>query len=103
MPLVKEVNFNDPTFPNPTFISEWINLEASSYTVYTVFCSENCDLVINWAVDDGFQIIDSTTVSLTGGTTEEIIPISKALFAQYTVINIASNPANLKVQLFFYS
>ena len=103
MPLVKEVNFNNPTFPNPTYESEWINMEASSYVVYTVFCSENADLQINYAVDSAFQIIDSDTLSLTGGTTAEMIPISKTLFAQFTVINISSIPSDLKVQLFFFS
>ena len=102
MPIIKEVFVNNNTYPDPTYVSEWINLESSSYTVFTVFCSENCSLQINWAVDDQYQVIDSDSVNLIGGDTEEIVSLTKTRFVQYTVISIASNPCTLRLQAFFW-
>lgn len=103
MPLIKDIFLNDTNYPDSTYTSEWTNLESSSYTVFTVYCSEDCDIVVNWAVDNQFQIFDTDTVSLTGGTAEEIVLGTKASFAQYQVLNIASTPSDLKLQAWFYT
>ena len=103
MVLLKKVNFDDPSYPLSSFESEWINLEGSKYVIYTVYCSEDCDIQISWSFDDQFQVCDVDTVSLTGGTSQEQVLLSKNLFARFEVQSIASTPSDLKVQLFFFN
>ena len=52
-------------------------------------------------VDSQFQVISTDTYSLTGGTEQSIIVPITSHYVQIFVNNIASNPCDLKTQVFF--
>ena len=101
MVLLKEVNFNIPVFTAGNYVSEWINLESSSYVSYSVYSSNSCSVEINYSVDSLHQIIDTTTLALVGPSSVNISDNTKYKFAQYTVSGVP-NPSDLKVQAFFF-
>ena len=102
MVLLKKVNFDNPTYPSASYISDWYNLEASKYIIYSVYCSEDCTLRVNWAFDNQYEITDTDELNLTGGTSQELVLLSKNLFARFEVDAIASTPSDLKVQVLFF-
>ena len=39
--------FNDPAYASTSRITDWINVSAANSLTNSVFCSEDCDVVIN--------------------------------------------------------
>jgi len=95
------VFLNNQAYAQTSRQSEWINVSIASNLSYIVYCSENCQCVIEWSVDDDFQIVRTDTFNLVGGSTLNIhIPV-KFRYARFNVNNILSVPCDLKCQLFF--
>ena len=101
MAPIKEIFQNNPSYPDPSYISEWINADASSYITYTVYCDQNCDVQLDWAVDDSYQVIRTETIPLIAPTTVDVTYPTIARFIRFSVVNIAANPCNLKTSAFF--
>jgi len=101
MPEIQQVFQNTPNFNNSSFETQFIFLGDISTLKFTVFCDQNCDFGFRWSVDNNFQVIDTDTFSLTGGTTGEVIQPITARYCQFFVNNFASLPVDLKTQSFF--
>lgn len=102
MPEAFDVYFNNANHGSSSRVSQWINVSNSESLIYTVHCSQNCDVVVEWsATDNPIQIIETDTYPLVANIDVKI-PISiKWRFARFSVKNIASTPCDLKCQLFF--
>ena len=98
---ITDLFFNDPTYALTSRTKDWLNVSAANSITYSVYCSEDCDMVINWAVDDQFEIIETNTSSLTGGNAKTIYMSIKAHFTRFNVTSIVSTPNDLKTQVFF--
>ncbi|MHA2039582.1 MAG: hypothetical protein ACW98X_24440 [Promethearchaeota archaeon] len=102
MPELTEAFINLTDYPDPTYVTEWFNVSSSQNIVFTAFSDQNFDMVVEWSVDNQHQIIDTDVKNIVGGSTGEFFLPIKSRFARLSVINIASNPAVLRVQAFFF-
>jgi hypothetical protein len=102
MPELIEAYINDPVYPDPTYVTEWFNISSSQSLVFTAYCDQDFDMVIDWAVDSQYQIIDTDVKSQLGSDTGEFFIPVKTRFARFSVINIAASPSILRVQGFFF-
>lgn len=104
MPKIRDWQLNDPIYSTTEYISSWENLSSSKYYTVTVFCDVNCDVVIEYSFDDDLQIVRTDTTALVGGSIYELSSSPLVTnFVRVSIINIASNPADLKFQGFFYT
>jgi hypothetical protein len=101
MPEIKDVYFNDPNYNNISYVSEWINVSNAKSLSCSVFCSQNCDIVIDYAFDGDYEIVHSLNNSLLSGNDITINVNVSYRYFRLSVLNIASNPCDLKCQAFF--
>lgn len=102
MPEVYDVFFNDLAYGSNSRISQWVNVSFAESLIYSVHCSQNCDLVIEWSADDNpYQIIQTETYPLVANIDKKVLLSIKWKFARFSVQNIAIVPCDLKCQLFF--
>ena len=92
-----------PTNNTTSWTSEVLNMIAAKYITFTVYCSENFDLTVEWAITSDFiNIIDTETTSVNGGFAEILqLPI-KAQYIRFKINNIAATPNILATQGFFF-
>lgn len=102
MSEIREVYINNPTYPNITYITEWLNVSSSVSLTFTIFEDNNCDIVLDWAIDNNYNIINTETTALIGGNSTTIYTPVKNRFVRLSVINIAVQPSVLEVQGFHY-
>ena len=102
MPEIQTFFFNDVSYSSASYTSLWFNVSSSKAFTFTVFCSSDCDIVIEEAIDDGYQIICSKISSHIGGNVFSVTKNTGLAFVRLSVINIVSLPCNLKVQGYFY-
>ena len=101
MPELSLYFLNNTSYPDATYEPPFTFVGDTSALKYTIYCSVNCDFGFRWCVDNQYQVISTDTYSLTGGTEQSItVPIT-ARYVQIFVDNIASNPCDLKTQVFF--
>lgn len=102
MPEIKDIFLNDTNYLQTSRVSQWLNVSDINSLSYSVYCSENCDLRIEWsASNEPIQIIETNVYNLTGNSTVNVHTSVKWRYARFSVINIVSTPCNLKCQLFF--
>jgi len=102
MPEITNVYQNSPAFSDAEWESPWNFLGDVSAVKFTVYCSENANFSLRWAVDNKFEVITTDTYTVTGGTEESILVPITSRFCQFVVNNIASTPCDLKTQAFFF-
>ena len=102
MPELNQVFQNSPTYGNSSWVSDFIYLGDISTIKFTVYCDQNCDFGLRWAVDNQYQVITTDTNTLTGGAEESVMVPITSRYCQFFVNNIASNPCDLKTQAFFF-
>lgn len=98
----KEIFKNDPAYTNPTYITDWFNVNSYNTIVYTVFSSNNCDIFIDFSIDLNYTTIITETDSVSAGTSTTMQTTIKASYARFRVTNII-NPSSLVVQGFYLS
>jgi hypothetical protein len=101
MPEIKDVYFNDPNYNDISYVSEWINVSNAKSLSCSVFCSQNCDIVIDYAFDFDYEIVHSLNNSLLAGDDITINVNVSYRYFRLSVLNIASTPCDLKCQAFF--
>jgi hypothetical protein len=89
MPEIKDIFLNDLNYGLNTYINEWINISIAKSLTYSVYCSENCDVVIEYAFDNQYQITETITKNLVGGSNVSIPVNVEKRFARLSVLNIA--------------
>ena len=102
MPVLKEIFLNAVAYGAPSYVSDWTNFESSAYFTFTTYCDAAVDTTLEYAVDAGFQIVDTETIPLVGGTCVQLIRPVKTHFVRYSVINITP-PVDLKLQGYFFT
>ena len=101
MPELNLYFLNDTAYPDATYEPPFTFVGDVNALKYTIYCDVDCEFGFWWAVDNQYQVISTDTYQLTGGSEESItLPIT-ARYVQIFVNNIASNPCDLKVQVFF--
>ena len=101
MPELSLYFLNDTAYPDPTYEPPFTFVGDVSLLKYTIFSSVDCEFGFRWSVDNQFQVISTDTYQLTGGNEESVSMPITARYVQIFVNNIASNPCDLKVQVFF--
>ena len=101
MPELNLYFLNDTSYPDATYGPPFTFVGDVNALKYTIFCSVDCEFGFRWSVDNQFQVISTDTYQLTGGNEESILVPITARYVQIFVNNIASNPCDLKVQVFF--
>ena len=101
MPELSLYFLNDTAYPDPTYEPPFTFVGDVSVLKYTIFCSVDCEFGFRWSVDNQYQVISTDTYQLTGGNEESVSMPITARYVQIFVNNIASNPCDLKVQVFF--
>lgn len=102
MPVLKQIFLNDVAYGETNYASDWVNFESSATFSFNVYCDATVDLVLEYAVDGDFQIVDTETIPLVGGTCEQVVRAVKTNFVRFRVINIPP-PVDLKIQGYFYA
>jgi hypothetical protein len=103
MAIIQELNNNDSVFPDVSWTSEFLNCSNSFEVIFTAFCSQNFECVIQWAVDDNHDIIASETHAVTGGDSYTFCERVKFRKVRFIVQNIAVQPSILRTNGFFFS
>lgn len=102
MPEVQNLFFNDVAYGASNYESIWVNVSASKYYTLSVFCSADCEIRIQSAADDDYQIICTTAASHVGGDLFTITRPTAFAFIRLSLVNIVSSPCDLKVQAYFF-
>lgn len=102
MSEIREVYVNNPIYPNNSYISEWLNVSSSLSLTFTIFEDNNCDVVLDWATDNNYNIINTETTALVGGNSLTIYTPVKNRFVRLSILNIAIQPSVLELQGFHY-
>jgi hypothetical protein len=102
MPELSEGFINDDAYSSTSFTTEWINCSSANNLTFTSYCSEAYDVGVRWAVDSNFFVISETTVNKLAGENHDLFVPVITRFVQFFVSNIASTPAELRCQGFFY-
>lgn len=101
MPELSDVFINDPSYPDTSFITEWVNLVSANSIYIITFCSSDAVIQLDYAVDDSHEIILTETRNILSNIATEIYIPVKSRFLRISISGI-SPPANLKNQAFFY-
>ena len=101
MPEISLYFLNDTAYSDTIYDPLFTFVGNVSLLKYTIYCDVDCDFGFRWCVDSQFQVISTDTYSLTGGTEQSIIVPITSHYVQIFVNNIASNPCDLKTQVFF--
>ena len=102
MPEVQNLFFNDVSYVSPSYDSLWLNVSASKYYTISVFCSADCEIRIQSAVDDDYQIICTTSESHAANDLFTVRRPTGFAFIRLSIVNIVSSPCDLKVQAYFF-
>jgi hypothetical protein len=101
MPEIQEVYQNDSNFSAVEWKSNWIFLADVASITYTVNCSVNCDIGVNWSIDTNYEIILTDSGNVIGGSSKILTIPTKAKYAQFYVNNFNSVPCELQTQALF--
>ena len=101
MPEISLYFLNDIAYSDTIYDPLFTFVGNASLLKYTIYCDVDCDFGFRWCVDSQFQVISTDTYSLTVGTEQSIIVPITSHYVQIFVNNIASNPCDLKTQVFF--
>jgi hypothetical protein len=102
MPELREIFQNTAAFNDAAYESAFIYIADVNSIKFTVYCDQNCDYGWRWAVDNYFEVIDTDTYSLVGGTTQDQLKPITSRYVQFYVNNFGSLPVDLKTQGFFF-
>lgn len=97
----KEVYLNNSTYNLTSYTSDWISSPSFQYATLTVYCSSNCNIYIEFAVDDNYQIIATDTDIVIGGSSNTIRTLIKTRYLRFRIDSIAIQPSILIVQSFY--
>ena len=101
MPELNLYFLNDTAYPDPTYEPPFTFVGDVNALKYTIFSSVDCEFGFRWSVDNQLQVISTDTYQLIGGNEESVLVPITARYVQIFVNNIASNPCDLKTQVFF--
>jgi hypothetical protein len=97
MPNIKEFYNNDSAYVGATWTSNVIYCADVSNIVFTLYESQNCNIIIRYISNNNpVSIIDTTTTAHIGGTTSSIDIEIKTLFLQIYIDGIAVSPSILR-------
>jgi hypothetical protein len=100
MPETKELFFNGQiNTPSKTY--EWIDTRGFFEISFLSFCDQNHDVGIRWSVDVNHDVVDEEIIPVTTNTNYINRPI-KTRYIQFFIQNVASTPAVLRTQSFFF-
>jgi Collagen triple helix repeat (20 copies) len=102
MPELREIFQNTAAFNDAAYESAFIYVSDVNSIKFTVYCDQNCDFGWRWAVDNNFQVIDTDTYNLVGGTSQDQLKPITSRYVQFYVNNFGSLPVDLKTQGFFF-
>lgn len=91
---------NDQNYLLGSYVSEWFNVGSIETLRITTFLNTTYDLVVDFAIDENLNIIDTdTTAGLTNYNSSSIDV--KARFVRVSIDNILASPAILELQVFY--
>jgi hypothetical protein len=82
---------------------EWINVSNVSALSFMVYCSSNCDIKIEWAMNNDYSIILTDSKTLIGGNSVHLEINVKSSYCRLVVDNIVTLPSDLKTQCLFFN
>ncbi len=98
-----DFTINDKNYALNNFISEWYDVSSYDNFEFIVFCSVGCDQVVEYSIDKNYEIIETLTYNLSGGTTNNLNLQVVTRYVRFSVKNISSNPCYLSSQAFYES
>ena len=101
MPEIQEAYQNTINFNGSEWKSNFIYLADVASITYTVNCSVNCEIGVNWAIDTNYEIILTDVGNVVGGSSKILTLATKAKYAQFYVNNFNSVPCELQTQALF--
>jgi hypothetical protein len=102
MPELIEVFNNEDAYTSTSWVSEWIDVASTNNLVFTTYCDQNYEVGVRWAVDNNYFVINEKIISVLANESYELFEPVTARFVQFFIQNIASTPAELRSQGFFY-
>ena len=100
---IDSLYFNDNNYASATRESQWYNVGLSVGSLaFTVFCSENCEFGIRWAVDKNYEAIQEFNRTLTANSSDTMEESVRTRYVQFYVKNIANTPCRLQISGFFF-
>ena len=97
MPNIKEFYNNDSAYVGATWTSNVIYCADVSNIVFTLYESQNCNIIIRYISNNNpVSIIDTTTTAHIGGTASSIDIEIKTLFLQIYIDAIGASPSILR-------
>ncbi len=94
--------FDTGEYGSHSFISSWINVSSSNYERLNVFCSANCDFIIEYAMDDEYIIVDSECHIHHGGDLFSKYFDVIYSFLRVSIVDIDTQKCDLKSQFILY-
>lgn len=102
MPEIQNFFFNDVAYASTSYTSLWIDVSSTKAFTFSVYCSSDCDIKIQGAVDDAYQIVSSQNSAFLAGSSFSVTQNTGLAFVRLFIDNIAVVPCDLKIQGFFY-
>jgi hypothetical protein len=101
MPELKEAYQNTSNYNASSWSTEDLFLADVSSVSFIVYCSVDCNMSINWKIDEASDVLtDSKSVLANTGTI--IYTPVKARYANFSVDTFNSLPCDLKTSSFFF-
>ena len=94
---------NDQDYNSTEFISQWYDVSSYNDVEFIVLCDKNYTQSIEFAMDLNFQIVNTVTMDVLAGTTNNLSTIVKTRYARFLIENITSVPCDLECQAFYYN
>lgn len=84
------------------YISEWLFIADVNSVKFTILSSVNCNAILDWAINDLYDIITTDNINIIGNTSTELYHNIKSSYVRLTINNYASTPLDLKINGFFF-
>lgn len=98
---LEEVYINNPSYNSTEYITEWYESSAIIQYVFTVYCSSNCDISIEYATNNEFNVIDSEIKTLVSNTTQILLSSLRTKYVRFKIFNISFQPSHLICQVLY--
>jgi hypothetical protein len=100
---INQLLVDDDTFVAVNFISEWVRYGNTSSIIFSVKSDSLYSIVVEYAINNDFDIVDSETfINTVLNKTETITLQVRSRYMRFSVLDL-TNPCVLKCQGFYFS
>jgi hypothetical protein len=96
-----DFTLNDHNFNQTSYVSQWFDISGFIDFSFIVFCSSNCDQVVEYSFDKNYEIVRTDLYNLIANTTNEIKGLVRTRYIRFSIKNINVNPCILSTQSFY--